>query len=226
MVLHYLSMCKNPINGGVDETIELMRRSDVKVRDNGGNTPLHVATLYNNHHMIQCLIYYDPAITMYRNDRGFLPLKMVNLSDPQSHYEVDFYHMVLAFSYLQRGDIGRASNFIKLMNSVGDVDLQGKGILHHLAMCKEDVGDVNSIPWDDLEVNKKDNRGDTPLHTAARHCASKEIVRSMLEHGADKEAINNDGWTPQAYVFGKCEKMVELLRVEEKVPEGELFSLM
>ncbi len=62
------------------------------------------------------------------------------------------------------------------------------------------VGDIDQIGrnryWD-ADVNQPGPDGLTVLHVAARK-GSLVIVKMLLEHGADKEALNNQGHTPLA----------------------------
>jgi len=45
------------------------------------------------------------------------------------------------------------------------------------------------------DVNTRDMLGWTPLRDAAR-CGHREVVKLLLEHGAQVHALNGDGRTP------------------------------
>ena len=64
---------------------------------------------------------------------------------------------------------------------------------------------------DGMDVNAKDDDGQTPFYIAAQF-ASKEIVELLIANGADVNAKAKSGWTPlhHAAIFGRKEA-VELL---------------
>jgi len=63
------------------------------------------------------------------------------------------------------------------------------------------------------DVNVKNNDGWTPLHSAAYY-GHFEIVKYLVEHGADIIAKNNDGLTPLQCAESKDnEEIVEYLSV-------------
>jgi ankyrin repeat protein len=45
-------------------------------------------------------------------------------------------------------------------------------------------------------VNKQDNSGNTPLHLAVIAGADEEVIRILLDEGADRRARNASGKTP------------------------------
>lgn len=46
-------------------------------------------------------------------------------------------------------------------------------------------------------INLKDEEGQTPLHVAClEHPAKLDIIRFLLSHHADVNAIDSNGWTP------------------------------
>ena len=55
-------------------------------------------------------------------------------------------------------------------------------------------------------MNLQNNEGSTPLHTAAFLCRT-EIVRMLLDHGADKTLRNVYGSTPLESVAGPFEEV-------------------
>ena len=62
---------------------------------------------------------------------------------------------------------------------------------------------IKQLIASDIDVNVKRNRGETPLHIAARF-SRYEIAKLLISKGADVNARNDDGFTPlhqAAYSF-------------------------
>ncbi|CBN77998.1 Ankyrin [Ectocarpus siliculosus] len=61
------------------------------------------------------------------------------------------------------------------------------------------TGDIRGLRFfledSNTPPNIRDDRGDTPLNTAA-HAGQSAAVEELLKHGADVNAKNNKGWTP------------------------------
>ena len=55
------------------------------------------------------------------------------------------------------------------------------------------VGDL--IARQDVEIEWKDNLGNTPLLVAALY-GREAVVRALLKAGADKDTADDRGWTP------------------------------
>ena len=49
-------------------------------------------------------------------------------------------------------------------------------------------------------LNTQDKRGQTPLHIAARY-GNLEVCKLLLRKGADKNVVDNEGFTPGAYSY-------------------------
>ncbi|HEX6996863.1 MAG TPA: ankyrin repeat domain-containing protein [Gammaproteobacteria bacterium] len=67
-----------------------------------------------------------------------------------------------------------------------------------------------------LDINARDERGDTALHAAVAGRGSETIVRFLIEAGADTTAVNEKGQTPLALAETRrptpSQPIVELLR--------------
>lgn len=70
-------------------------------------------------------------------------------------------------------------------------DKQGRTLLHHV---RQSVELVELLLASGLNVNQKDGLGDTPLHTCDPD--ERDVVRRLLEAGADIHATNNVNLTP------------------------------
>jgi len=86
-----------------------------------------------------------------------------------------------------------------------------------------------------LDPDSRDERGNTPLHLAAhrsseglREEAREEVVRALLEAGADPDPVNDWGDRPieAALRFGFYGVALLLLEAGANLPEGELGPLI
>ncbi|XP_052142397.1 uncharacterized protein LOC127762081 [Oryza glaberrima] len=100
----------------------------------------------------------------------------------------------------------------RLADKVGAVrDSDGLGALH-LAAAREKLPVCQYLVEElRVDVDAVDNKGETAL-TFAINCGNEDMVRYLLDHGADTEKLNNDGLTALHFAAGegKC-KIVEIL---------------
>jgi hypothetical protein len=47
-----------------------------------------------------------------------------------------------------------------------------------------------------IDINQKNNQGSTALHIAATNYLSRDFLQLLIDNGADREAVDNDGFTP------------------------------
>ena len=69
-----------------------------------------------------------------------------------------------------------------------------------------------------------DDFGNTPLHWAIFHNAP-EATRCLIEHGADAEAINNEGNTPQQLAPISAEDAIKQSSSPLQEPEDQAVSV-
>ena len=62
------------------------------------------------------------------------------------------------------------------------------------------------------DVNKMDKNGSTPLHHALP--CSNEFLQLLINHGANLDVVNGDGWTPLMVTFGRsyCDNALTLFK--------------
>ncbi|KAK1647810.1 hypothetical protein QYE76_065615 [Lolium multiflorum] len=107
--------------------------------------------------------------------------------------------------------VGRGAEGRRLAEKLGAVrDGFGNGLLHSavlggsLPMCRYLVEDLR------MDVDDVGLMGETPFTVAVAR-GNMELVSYFLDQGADKERLNDDGYTPLHLATGKGVEMVELL---------------
>jgi pectate lyase len=79
----------------------------------------------------------------------------------------------------------------------------------HKAVADHNIAQVKSLLSQGINVNGKDETGDTPLHCAAKIArdAGKDVCELLIASGASVNATNKVGWTPlhAAVEFGNLE---------------------
>ena len=61
-------------------------------------------------------------------------------------------------------------------------------------------------------VNTHGIRGDTPLHIAISNC-DNSVVKNLIKHGANVDAINNDNETPLLIAVQNRQNNLELIKI-------------
>lgn len=99
-------------------------------------------------------------------------------------------------------DAGRRGNYDMLDEclsagvSVNALDKSGCSALHGAAQGGHMQCLMRLLKEPKLEINLQNKMGDTPLHCAAVRGHS-DVVKMLLEHGADQEVINRENKTPR-----------------------------
>jgi ankyrin repeat protein len=102
-------------------------------------------------------------------------------------------------------------------------DYEDKYPLHEACkMCLvEDVREmVKSV-----DVNRKDDEGDTPLHKSAMYDTDTTIMKLLIEHGADVNATNDFQETPLHSAIGYMELINEDVNIIMRTRRG-IFDLL
>ncbi|KAJ3699635.1 hypothetical protein LUZ61_003340 [Rhynchospora tenuis] len=138
-----------------------------------GHTPLVVAIFNNNTEMVKLLLEHDPYLAYFENeDTGFTPLHHAACQG-----SVPIAELIIAAC----PDSAYTTTKKYSQNAL------------HLAIRDEKLELVDVIlnkPELHRLINQVDNRGNLPLHKAARMC-NPEILRSLLSHhGQDYTAPN------------------------------------
>ncbi|MEU5950384.1 ankyrin repeat domain-containing protein [Micromonospora sp. NPDC047465] len=82
-------------------------------------------------------------------------------------------------------------------------DGRGGTLLHHLRAV-EDVSLVRRLLDAGVPIRAGDRRGRTALHVAVGDGGSPELVRALLDAGADPDALDEDDYSPRELAEGKA----------------------
>ena len=92
-----------------------------------------------------------------------------------------------------------------LITTIAALVLVGCGPNIHEATWTGNIELVKQLTDSNIDVNVKRDRGETPLHIAARF-SYYEVAKLLISKGADVNVRNDFGWTPlhqAAYSFTK-----------------------
>jgi ankyrin repeat protein len=186
-------------------TVQLLleRGADLNARDEGYQTPLH--TLLELHN-------FTWGFDSHRADY-ILVVSRLLLEHGADVNARDSNHRTPLFLAMQH----ETSNLARfLLENGADPDLKnkaGKAPLHILLGIQDSSWDgryhstvhilvvAQLLLEDGADVNTRDNIHNTPLFLAMRHEASN-LVRFLLEHGANPNLQNKEGKTPLHKLFG------------------------
>ncbi|KAB1225386.1 hypothetical protein CJ030_MR1G015674 [Morella rubra] len=92
----------------VEKLVQLMHEEDLEIRDNSGDTALHMAAVYGKYRMAECMVSKNTKLFTTGNSSGSLPVP-VNLAISFGHMKLARYlYCLTPPEYLmpERGDNG------------------------------------------------------------------------------------------------------------------------
>ncbi|XP_014231416.1 tankyrase-2-like [Trichogramma pretiosum] len=205
--------------------------------DEFGNTPFHLALHYGNAKMVELLLKHG-ANPNFVNGAQMVPLHVISRRDRYGNPAELFFgvaadEMYLSMKvdvrdnkgntplhyFLQRG----LKRVVDLLLKRGvDPNLAGAGggnCLHILCrqQCDGELIDAFFEVLNDrrqlMQVNARDERGDTPLHLALQH-NDKAMAELLLRSGGDALQANNEGDTPLLMMsrnHDECRDLLDIL---------------
>jgi ankyrin repeat protein len=157
--------------------------SDINARDYEGSTPLHAAAKNSNPLIVRALLEGGASVNAVDHS-GLTPL-LVAAGNPET---------VVIRTLLDYGADVQAR------------DINGATFLHIAVMFNKNPNVLRLALKKGAAIDAKDDKGMTPLQFAVLSHEPHgpellEIVKLLLDHGADIYAKNNDGWSAADKIF-------------------------
>ncbi len=200
---------------GDAESIKSLLAGEAKkdITDANGNTPLHIAAIYRNHENLDEILKANPEIDAI-NPEGYTPLHLaVRRSDNEKVVELLLQHET----------------------DLNIPDPTGKNAL--LASVGSNQKDyIRMLVSKGIDINSQDENGNTALHYPLSNVIrdkrylpySKEMVKILMEEGADPHIKNNEGKSPMDLSRESGEnELIDLLSSQEQSLEeleGQAFT--
>lgn len=224
-------------NGDIERLKNLLAKgAKVDVRERDGLTPLMVASLRGNSAVIELLIQHGACVNAEDNNE-MTPLLFASINYKKFLYPIKkYFNQVIdrinnatldgkinyEIYYPAFHDTYTAVAKILIANGadVHKADARANTPLMNAA-CAGNEKMVELFLLNGADANAKNIDGATPLMTSVSGFSSINIVKMLVEHGADVNAADNDGWPVMFFAsVKKNEEILQLLR--DKGAKGEI----
>ncbi|KAJ1438273.1 RmlC-like jelly roll fold [Sesbania bispinosa] len=161
----------------------LKKGSDPNETDkNNGKTALHIAASIGNEHCVVLLLEYG-ANPNIQDLNGSVPL--------------------------WEAMVGRYESIMKLLKDNGtDISSADVGHFACIAVEKNDIKLLKDIVQYGGDVTQSTRNGTTALHAAVCE-GNVEIVKFLLDQGANIDKQDDNGWTPRAFADHQCHEEIQ-----------------
>ena len=149
-------------------------------KDINGDTPLHLALLFSNCHIIHYLVV-ESACKEVANDDGKLPSDLAH--SPQGLSSLRNAQFLF---YALKGDMNGVQGMMQNSQvSLEVMDDGGRGVFHYIATSGKEVEGkiIKRMVTQGFDINLRDLDGNTPLHIAAK-LGILSTCDSFLDAGA------------------------------------------
>ncbi len=186
----------------------LLLGANVELRNLSGNTPLHTAVLHQDQLGVKMLYEYGASLEA-RDNTGMTPLL---LSTRKNYWEISQLLIELGADYNTRDDRGNTplheavrnknQKTCQLLSDKG-ADIYAENRYGDTPLCVAFKAGVAVVSWfiTGPMVYDRDDEGNTPLHTAIQQNASADVIRCLIDKGADINSRNNRINTPLHNAF-------------------------
>ena len=184
---------------------------DVNAKSSNGETPLHVAVKRRNVELVRLLLEAPDIELDILDNFGFTPLVLAEEAIQTNANHCVNYDMIkemllekgarFIFTPMSALECRNLEEFKKLdIEDINDMGAGGNTLLYTAVDLEytEFVEYILSLP--DVDVDLGDDREFTPLHRAAED-GNKEIVKMLMEAGANPELRNEDDDTPEMIAY-------------------------
>lgn len=214
---------------GYKEIVELLveRHAElVNVGDDEGRTPIFYAMYYGHKDVVQLLLENAAEIqtsflatAVVRNHIDVVEVLLKHHSDliPQD----DTQNQTSLLFAISKGYIDIAEVLLQHGARIEYLPQEKQYSPLHLACISGNINTVTFLLSKKANVNIEDSNGITPLHYAVRR-GQENIVKSLLEHGADFTKNNKHDSILHGAVAGRNVRIAEMIL--EKICGDELFK--
>jgi ankyrin repeat protein len=178
-------------NGDIEAVRNILERypNIINMRNNDGNTPLHIAVLKGYEEIFEYIVSHNPDLEI-KNNRGFTPL-------------------LCAAWMFHRDSTKNYKGIIKsLLVNGAKADVTGKGrynplhwINHPSDNALQDIVDLNTLFINKgINLNDQNLYGSTPLHYAVH--IHPRVAKILIDNRADVNVKDKQGRTPLFRISG------------------------